>query len=192
MHFPLILGVDVADQGADSTCFVWRRGDAIQKYKLFSKLRNEEVAEQLINIIKTDKPSKIFIDATGGYGAGVSAILRTRGFETEEINFGSKSTNSEYANKRAEMYANLRDWLDKEVSIPDEDIIESDLISFGYKHNLQGQLQLESKADIKKRLRRSPDIGDAMALTFAYDIYYNTNDNNSWDKLRNREGTYDW
>jgi hypothetical protein len=189
--FPLILGVDVASMGNDKTCIIWRRGDCIYKYKLFEKMKNEEVADQLINIINQEKPSKIFIDATGGYGAGVAAILRLRGYQSEEINFGSKATDNKYANKRCEMYANLRDWLEREVSIPDEDIVESDLISFGYKHDLNGRLLLESKVDVKKRLKRSPDISDAMALTFAYEIGNDFIDNN-WDKLRNRDGDYGW
>lgn len=195
LSMPLILGVDVASMGNDKTCIVWRRGDAIQRFKLLEKMRNEEVADQLINIIKADKPVKIFIDGTGGYGAGVAAVLRTRGYSSEEIHFGSKSSVEEYANKRCEMYANLRTWLDREVSIPDEDIIESDLISFGYKHDLHGRLLLESKVDVKKRLKRSPDVSDAMALTFAYEIgddYSNSPSNNNWDQLRNRDADYTW
>lgn len=195
ISMPLILGVDVASMGNDKTCIVWRRGDAIQRFKLFEKMRNEEVADQLINIIKADKPTKIFIDGTGGYGAGVAAILRIRGYTSEEIHFGSKSSVDEYANKRCEMYANLRTWLEREVSIPDEDLIESDLVSFGYKHDIQGRLLLESKADVKKRLKRSPDVGDAMALTFAYDIgedYHNMPSNNNWEQLRNRQSDYSW
>lgn len=195
MSMPLILGVDVASMGNDKTCVVWRRGDAVIKYKLYEKMRNEEVADQLINIIKVDKPAKIFVDGTGGYGAGVAAVLRTRGYSTEEIHFGSKSSLGEYANKRCEMYANLREWLEREVSLPDDDSIEADLIAFGYKHDLQGRLLLEAKVDVKKRLHRSPDIGDAIALTFAYDIgtdYANMPSNNNWNELRNRTADYTW
>ena len=192
-NIPLIIGVDVASMGADKTCIVHRRGNNIPSYRLIEKMRNEEVADELIKIINRDKPTKVFIDGTGGYGGGVAAILRMRGYESEEIHFGGKATNNEYANKRAEMYGNLREWLQSEVSIPDEDIISSDLSSFGYKHNLQGQLLLESKADIKKRIKRSPDIGDAMALTFAYPLgpaLMNTS--NDWGKLRTRDSDYSW
>jgi hypothetical protein len=189
---PLILGVDVAAMGDDKTCIVWRQGDIITQYKLFEKMRNEEVAEQLINIINKDKPAKVFIDGTGGYGAGVAAILRMRGYASEEINFGSKSSIGEYANKRCEMYANLRDWLEREVSIPDEDVIESDLVSFGYKHDIQGRLLLESKVDVKKRLKRSPDVGDAMALTFAYEIGSESITTSNWDAIRSRNQDYSW
>lgn len=188
---PLILGVDVASLGADSTCVVWRRGDCIEKYQLFSKLKNEEVADELIKIIQTYKPKKVFIDSTGGYGAGVAAILRTRGFETEEINFASKSTNPECLNKRAEMYFNLKEWISREVSIPDDDALESDLTAIGYKHNTNLLLQMEAKSDIKKRLGRSPDIADALALTFAYELGP-TMMNDNWKDIRNRETMYDW
>lgn len=187
---PLIIGVDVAAQGADNTAIVWRKGDVITQYKLFSKLMNEEVADELIKIMKNDNPAKVFIDSTGGYGAGVAAILRIRGYTIEEINFASKSSNEECLNKRAEMYYNLRDWMQREVSIPDEDIIESDLTAIGYKHNINNLLQMESKAEIKKRLSRSPDVADAIALTFAYDLGPNTT--NDWSTMRNREAMYEW
>lgn len=190
-NMPLILGVDVAAMGADSTCIVWRRGDCVEKYKLYQKLRNEDVATELVTIINYDKPIKVFIDSTGGYGAGVASILRLRGYEVEEINFASKSSSVECANKRAEMYFNLKKWMLREVSIPDEDIFESDITSVGYKHNMNNLLQMESKADIRKRLSRSPDIADALALTFAYDLGP-AQVNNNWDKFRQRDGMYDW
>lgn len=190
-NMPLILGVDVASTGADNTCFVWRRGDCVEKYELFSKLKNEDVAEELVKVINRDKPSKIFIDGTGGYGAGVAAILRLRGHACEEIHFSSKSSNGECVNKRAEMYFNLREWLQREVSIPDDDIIESDLTAVGYKHNLNNLLQMEAKVDIKKRLGRSPDVADALVLTFAYDVGPE-HVNNNWEKFRQRDELYAW
>lgn len=190
-NMPLILGVDVAAMGADKTCFVWRRGDYIEKYKLFEKLKNEEVADQLMQVMRTDNPKKVFIDSTGGYGAGVASIMRLRGYQLEEINFGSKATNDDYANKRAEMYANLKEWISREVSIPDDTLLEQDLLSTGFKHNISGQLQMESKAEIKKRLSRSPDIADAVALTFAYQIGEDL-ENSDWTKMRDRNAMYEW
>lgn len=194
-NLPLILGIDVASMGADKSCIVWRRGPVIYKYKLFEKLQNDELAEEIIKIIKSDAPAKLFIDGSGGYGSGVASCLRQRGYDSTEIQFGSKSTIVDCANKRAEMYFNVRDWLNNYVSLPDDSIIASDLCCFGYKHNLQGQLLLESKADVKKRIKRSPDIGDAIALTFAYGESLGpalTNTNADWDKFRNRDNDYAW
>lgn len=50
-------------------------------------------------------------------------------------------------------------WQDllKELTIPN------------YKPNRRGRTIVEAKEDIKKRLGRSPDLADALALTFASD-----------------------
>jgi hypothetical protein len=192
-NMPLILGVDVASMGKDKTCIVWRKGSTVLKYEKLEKMENDKVADRLIQIILKDQPTKIFIDGTGGYGGGVAACLRLRGYTSEEVHFNSTPTDPQYLNKRAEMYGDLRDWLQGEVSLPDEDEIEQDLTSFGFKHNVSGKLQLESKADVKKRLKRSPDIGDALALTFAYPIGPAMIANSDvWNKLRNRQADYDW
>ena len=194
-NMPLILGIDVAAMGNDSTVIVWRRGNTIEKYEKLQKMENDEVADYLIPIIMKDSPTKVFIDGTGGYGSGVAACLRLRGYDSEEINFSSSPLDEQYVNRRVEMYGNLRDWLRKEVSLPDNDEVEQDLTSFGYKHTSKGQLQLESKTDVKKRLKRSPDIGDAIALCFTYELgpYITQGINTaSWDLIRNRRQCYQW
>jgi hypothetical protein len=188
---PLILGVDVATSGNDKTCFVWRKGDVMVKYQLFSKLLNDQVADKLLEVILQDNPSKIFIDSTGGFGGGVAAIMRLRGYTIEEINFGSKPSNPLYSNKRAEMYANLKEWILREVSIPDDNLLEMDLLSFGSTNDINGRLLIESKENIKKRLKRSPDIADALALTFAYPVGTNIH-NTVWSSIHNGAGDYDW
>lgn len=191
---PLVIGVDVARSGTDATCFVWRRGRNAYRYVKYYGLRNDEVAYKLIDIIKKDKPAKVNIDASGGFGTGVIDFLRDKGYEAEEVHFSSKPFNDTYFNRRAEIYGELRDWLNGEVSIPDEDDIETDLCSFGYTHRGE-KILLESKSDVKKRIRRSPDIGDALALTFAIPLNNMIGNTSTWDKwrdIRDREPDYAW
>jgi len=125
---PLILGVDVATMGKDKTCIVWRKGSTVEKYEFLSQMENDKVADHLIKIILKDAPTKIFIDGTGGYGGGVAACLRLRGYASEEIHFSSTPNDQQYANKRAEIFGDLKEWLSGEVSIPDEDHIEKILL----------------------------------------------------------------
>ena len=42
-----------------------------------------------------------------------------------------------------------------------------ELANIKYKFNSKGQLQIESKEDMKKRGLNSPDVADALMLTFA-------------------------
>lgn len=191
---PLVIGCDVARSGKDSTCLVWRRGRNIYKYIKYQGLRNDEVAYKLIDIIKTDKPAKINVDASGGFGTGVIDFLRDKGYETEEVHFSSKPYDDKYYNRRAEIYGELREWLNGEVSIPDDDDIETDLCSFGYSHKGE-KIKLEAKDEVKKRIRRSPDVGDAIALTFATplnNMMGGASHLDIWSQIKNREPDYNW
>ena len=83
-----------------------------------------------------------------------------------------------YANKRAEMWGELRDWLDDKagVDIPDDDTLHTDLCApiwgkGATRFNSNQQIVLEPKDRIKERLGCSPDGGDAAALTFAQPVH---------------------
>ena len=70
------------------------------------------------------------------------------------------------ANRRAELWSNLKKVLEGRFSLPDSDSIHADLTSVGYKYRPDGRLLLESKEDMRKRGMPSPDEGDAVALCF--------------------------
>lgn len=167
----MVLGIDVAREGDDSTALVLRQGRIMHWYKRFNKLDNMEVAGICINIIRQYRVDFGCIDSTGGYGAGVYDRMVELGYGSKitAVNFGSKAFDDEhYKNRRAEMWVGIREWLDEGAQMPDRDEIQLDLCAVTYKHDSTGErLQLESKADMKKRGIKSPDIGDALALTFA-------------------------
>ena len=88
------------------------------------------------------------------------------------MNFGARAIDDErYANRRAEMWDAVREWLTGKVQLPRDDKLLDDLCSVNKKYDQKGRLQLESKDDVKKRLGRSPDKADALALTFAEPVY---------------------
>jgi hypothetical protein len=70
------------------------------------------------------------------------------------------------ANRRAELYVNLRNALEEGISLPDSNSLLGDLTSIGYKFTSDGRLLLEAKEDMKRRGVPSPDEGDAVALCF--------------------------
>ncbi|NJL70939.1 MAG: hypothetical protein HC888_04635 [Candidatus Competibacteraceae bacterium] len=119
------------------------------------------------------------IDA-GGIGAAIISHLRAKGPKyakvVKAINFGAKSQHKHATprlpgpvNRRAEMWNRSKEWLDLEegVSIPDTDVLQSDAISPRIKPKPNNDFLLESKEDMRKRGARSPDLWDAVALTFA-------------------------
>jgi hypothetical protein len=73
------------------------------------------------------------------------------------------------------MWGRLKDWIeDREgyARIPNIDDLQSDLVAVKQIHRTNGDWLLMSKADMKKAGLRSPDLGDALALTFASKEYF--------------------
>jgi hypothetical protein len=64
----------------------------------------------------------------------------------------------------------MRDGL-QYLAIPNSAELRDQLIGPEYDYNLKGELQLEKKSDMKKRGLASPDIADALALTFARPVF---------------------
>ncbi len=166
---PVILGVDVARFGDDRSVIVMRKGLGMYMPKVISKMDNMTLAGMVATEINKHKPDAVFIDA--GRGEGVIDRLRQVGHKVQEVNFGGKPTESGmYSNKRTEMWDKMRAWLEAGGALPKLQEIKSDLTTPTYDFDAANRMRLESKEDIKERLGRSPDIADALALTFAYHV----------------------
>jgi hypothetical protein len=168
---PLVMGVDVARFGDDASVIYFRQGrDAeSQGLHIYRSMDTMTLASEVARLAREGNPDAIFIDG-GGVGGGVVDRCRQLALEVIEINFGSKATMSGYANMRSQMWGNMRDALRDGVRLPDHDDLRSDLTSLEYGYNLRNDLQLETKADAKKRGIASPDIADALALTYCLPV----------------------
>jgi hypothetical protein len=166
---PRLLGVDPARFGDDLTAIVERQGRVVHAVETVAKRDTMEVAGMVKKRLDTGIDFA-FIDVVG-IGAGVVDRLREMGYGTKiiPVNAGESALDdAKYRNLRAEMYGNLRDWLREQPAVlPDDDAVQADLCTVQYKFTSNSQYQLESKDDLKKRLGRSPDRGDAIVLTFA-------------------------
>lgn len=167
-YAPLVLGVDIARFGDDQSVIRFRAGRDAQTFQPVKWRDRDTVfsARKVAEAITTYKPQAVFIDG-GGVGGGVVDSLRAWGYRVIEVNFGEAASDpKQYANKRAEMYGDLREWL-KTGSIDGDKELRDDLIGPEYGFDKNGAIQLEKKEDMKKRGLASPDNGDALALTFA-------------------------
>ncbi|MBO6289800.1 MAG: PBSX family phage terminase large subunit [Alphaproteobacteria bacterium] len=172
---PLIIGIDVARFGDDATVMCFRRGRVCLEFKIFKHLDNVAVANQATFFIRQFRPARVFIDA-GGVGGGVVDILLDRGLKrvVRPVMFGAGALMEErYHNRRAEMWDELRQWLENEqgAQLPSDELLAAELCAVNKKYDSRGRLQLEEKAEIKRRIGRSPDMADALALTFAEPVY---------------------
>lgn len=163
-----ILGVDIARFGDDQSIIrgrMGRDGRVIPPIK-WRGMDTVFSAHKVAEAMRKYNPDAVFIDG-GGVGGGVVDILKSQGYKVIEVNFGSAARESlKYANKRAEMWANMREWLTTGVVDPDVELAD-DLVGVEYGFDKDGRLLLEKKEDMKKRGLASPDNGDALALTFA-------------------------
>lgn len=162
---PIILGVDPARFGGDRSVIVPRRGLQMLKPRVYRGIDNMTLADRVAEAIDELKPAAVFVDA--GNGAGVIDRLRQLRHRVTEVPFGGKPSDDRYANRRAEMWFKMRDWIRSGGCIVNDIALKQDLAAPTYRFNATDRIQLESKDDIKARGLPSPDIGDALALTFA-------------------------
>ncbi len=102
---PRVLGVDVAQFGDDASAIVLRRGLQALTPRQERNLSSTDGAAVVAAEMRKHDPDAVFIDSTGGYGAGWIDRLRELGHATIGVNFSGKATEAErYFNKRAEMY----------------------------------------------------------------------------------------
>lgn len=168
---PLIGGGDIARYGDDSTVLFRRRGYLAYAEPLrWKNLNTMEVADKFAYALgeSKDKLDMLFCDV-GNMGAGVIDRVQQLGFNNiSEVAFQSAAMeNKRYENIRAEMYFKLKEWLERGGVLPNEPGLREELSKIQYKYSKHGRLVLTPKEEIKEKLNRSPDMADALALTFA-------------------------
>ncbi len=166
----IIVGVDVARFGEDSSVIATRQGRKLLDIRKYYSLDTMQLAAMAVEAKKDFGADATFIDG-GGVGGGVIDRLKLLGHtDVFEVQAGSAPKDrKKYKNKRAEIWDKMRTWL-KTADIPQDQQLADDLIGPMYGYDDQMRLQLEKKEDMKKRGLASPDVADALAMTFAEDI----------------------
>ncbi|MEW5882082.1 MAG: terminase [Pseudomonadota bacterium] len=175
---PACIGVDVARFGDDQSVIRTRIGRDARQWAPI-RLRDADtmvVAAQVAAHINALRRGGLrvftFVDG-GGVGGGVVDRLRQLGYDVIEVQFGSRADDPKrYANKRAEMWGRLKEWL-KGGALPNDEQLATDLCAVEYGYAANGDaILLERKESMKARGLASPDDGDALALTFAHPVPY--------------------
>ncbi len=168
---PKIVGVDPARFGDDRSVIIRRQGLRASDIMVFRGLDNMQLAARVAMVMDLFEPDAVFIDAGGG--AGVLDRLRQLDYDPIEVHFGGKANlEQQFVNRRTEMWWNMKEWIENGGWIPNDPMLRQELSTPTYWFDAQGRKMLESKDEIKKRLQggASPDIADALALTFAYPV----------------------
>ena len=161
------LGVDVARFGNDDTVL----STLLDSVVSFESFQGQDTMRTAGCVQRTAKNEGIadecvLIDDTG-VGGGVTDACRENDVMVVAVNFGARAFDSDqFDDVRSEMYWGIREALaEGTLSLPRDDELIQDLSDVRYKITSKGKIRMESKSDRKKRTGRSPDKGDAVALS---------------------------
>jgi hypothetical protein len=163
------LGVDVARYGDDDSCLCEGEGNRVTGLEYHHGLSTTRVAE-FVEAKIVNGPidaGHVFVDVVG-LGAGVVDTLESGGYHVVSIVSGAvpeEDTSSFYTfkNLRSQMWWRCREQLREGklcIDVDDSRLVE-DLTAPRYRVSSDKVLEVESKDDIKKRIGRSTDAGDA-------------------------------
>ena len=174
----LVIGVDVARFGNDETVLQPRLGNAALPFESYRKADTMATVGRVLNLVERLMKEKncaragVNVDDTG-VGGGVTdrlrEVLREKNLRVTvtACNNGAKPRDAHYSNWGSESYFNLRErFVAGEISIPRDDELIAQLTARKYTVASNGKLTLERKDEFKKRIGRSPDRADALALAF--------------------------
>ena len=173
--YPKVLGVDVARFGHHRSAIAKRWGPWYLRVERWRGIDTMELASEVVRMNAEWKPDAIFIDE-GGVGGGVIDRCRQVGVDVIGVQFGGASPTPMCANKRTYMWETMRVHI-KEIAVldPTDSEMKTELSSQTYQvRNDQRMLEAKEGDPEQNKLRRrplkSPDLGDAMALTHAMPV----------------------
>jgi hypothetical protein len=163
------VGWDVSRYGDDRTVGFPRQGLAAFRPIIMRHDRGSSVSVDIANRAMQAQQhwgAEIsFFDATGGWAAGAVDVMRANGFSPIDVQFAAPAHDPRYANRRAEIWFAMAEWVKRGGALPSVPELTGELTTPTYTFS-KGKFLLEEKDQVKKRLGRSPDLADALALTF--------------------------
>jgi hypothetical protein len=171
---PILWGLDVARFGSDSSVLCKRQSNvliSLDKWRNLDLMQlTGAVVAQYESCAHKDRPQEILVDSIG-LGAGVVDRLRELGLPARGVNVSeSPAMGQTYINLRAELWGKTKAWLERrDCKIPANEDLIAELATVRYSFNSSGKMKIESKDDIRRRGLKSPDMADALVLTFASD-----------------------
>jgi hypothetical protein len=134
------------------------------------------VAAAIFRILRNGAP--IVMDYGGGYGGNPASLLKSNNLTVKRYNGADAGVGKthdaaklSFTNKRAEAHWRFREALDpsrpggSHVCLPPDDELRADLAAPRFEITRQG-IKIESKDDIRDRIGRSPDKGDAVVMAW--------------------------
>ena len=165
------IGIDCSGLGKDSNVIVVRNQNEILEIVEKKVASNSELCSIVRGLIMTHgKGNLSHIAIDEAYGLDLHERLTEAGITAAIVPFGGKANNQAYANRRAEMYINMKKGIEEYGLKGITEELHRELQATKYILNNNGKIQIIPKDEIKLNIGRSPDIADALALTYIQDI----------------------
>jgi hypothetical protein len=175
----LFVGLDPAGPtgSGDETVFSTRRGLKQLAIVPMRGLTDEAHLVHLLGLLAKHKLPRetpvVVVDREGSIGSSLYGLLRNYAemhagaFELVGVRASDRAMRQPfiYARMRDELAANLEAWIRDGGAILEDTKLEAELHEWEWKQQADGRLKLTPKPDVKKKLGRSPDRYDALALS---------------------------
>ena len=170
------LGVDVARGGKDQTVLIKRYGNWFEP-PIIHPGKDTPDGKYVADLVmrELEEGTHVFIDVVG-VGSSPYDTLKENKVKVTGVNAASTSKQTDrskqfgFANMRAELYWKMREALEPgkgdDLALPDNRQLLADLCAPRYSVTARG-IMIEGKEDIRRRLGRSPDCGDAAVLALS-------------------------
>jgi len=167
-------GVDVARSGQDRTVFALRHGYAVRELRRYTRQDTMQTTGLVSGLLAAHGGGAV-VDVIG-IGAGVVDRLQEQGLTVTPFNASERTDAKDHSgelgfvNKRSAAWWALRELLDpasgEPIALPPDDLLTGDLTAPKWRVMSGGKIQVESKDEIRKRIGRSTDDGDAVVMAF--------------------------
>ncbi len=166
------LGVDPSGEGQDETAWLKRddfKAEVVGTEKIST---SKSIAEKTITLMmKHDVRDKDVMIDNFGVGADVAKdiALSAYHYDVGTVNVGDNPIDEIYLNKRAEGYFAIKKWFREGGTLLNNEMgrkLKAELLTIRFKRNLAGTIQIMSKDEMRKQGIKSPNLADALMLTF--------------------------
>lgn len=170
-HTTAIMGLDVGEFGSDANCACFRYGGYVERLVTWGGVDTIVTGDRGVTEYKSRRVSTAKIDATG-VGAGVPFHMGRAGCATSAVKVASSPTETtelgEFQILRDQIWWACREWLrtDSGAMLPPDEMLVEELATPTYEV-VNGKIRVMRKDLMRELLKRSPDRGDALCLTFA-------------------------
>lgn len=166
---PSIITCDPAWTGDDELVIARRQGLYFEILERIPYNDNDVLIAQKLAAYETQyKAAQVFIDA--GYGQGIYSAGKTMGRVWRMVWFSAKAGRTDCVNKRAEMFVLAKEWLEEGGAIPDLDELGEEMMAIEMMATMDGKYKFAPKDAVKALIGRSPNLWDALCLSFAYPV----------------------